>query len=107
MLAYILRRLALVIPTLLGIMIVNFAIVQAAPGGPVERLIAELQGRGVEATARLTNSSQGELQRGGGGGQGQGSTYRGARGLDPAFVKQLEKLYGFDQPAWRRFTMMI
>ena len=105
MLAYIVRRLLLVIPTLLGIMIINFVIIQAAPGGPVEQLIAQLQGRGVEATARLTGSGPGEIQ--GRSGAGEGSTYRGARGLDPAFIKELERLYGFDRPAHERFLLML
>lgn len=107
MLAYILRRLFLVIPTLLGIMVINFVIVQAAPGGPVERMIAQLQGRGVDATARISGGGSGEIQGRSGVAAGEGSTYRGARGLDPAFVKELERLYGFDRPAHERFLMML
>ena len=86
--AYILRRLALVLPTLWGILTLNFFIVQAAPGGPVEQMMARLQGLDVEATARI----------GGSGGETSGpSDYRGARGLDPALVKRIEKMYGFDR----------
>ena len=101
MLAYILRRLLLMIPTIFGIMLVSFAIVQFVPGGPVERAIAQLQGADQSSTAQF----------GGGGGQiGAGSAqaggdiasrYRGAQGLDPKFIKELEKQYGFDKPALR------
>ena len=110
MATYILRRLLLIIPTLLGIMLVSFAIIQFVPGGPVERMIAELQGHGVEATARI----------GGGAGAGsdfstsntttaagQGNQYRGSQGLDPEFIKELEALYGFDKPAHERFFIMV
>jgi microcin C transport system permease protein len=109
-LAYILRRLLLVVPTLLGIMVVNFVVIQAVPGGPVQRIISELSGRGAGATARLTG--------GGGAGEAAGPAqqpgqvgvqgrYRGAQGLDPAFIKELERLYGFDKPAWERFLLMM
>jgi microcin C transport system permease protein len=110
MLAYIVRRLLLIIPTLFGIMVVNFVIVQAAPGGPVELLIARLKGTAVAATARF-GSTGGETAPGAGpsAGQASGETskYRGARGLDPEFIRQLEKLYGFDQPAYVRFLHMM
>jgi microcin C transport system permease protein len=111
-LSYILRRLLLIIPTLLGIMVVNFVIVQAAPGGPVDRMIAQIKGHGVEATARFAGSSQGEVgaQTGRSAAsdtQGVTSKYRGARGLDPKFVAELEKLYGFDKPAHERFLQML
>ena len=112
MLAYLVRRLVLIIPTLFGIMVINFAIIQAAPGGPVERLIAQIQGTDVELTARIAGSAAGET---GGGAQRQAvigedsgtSVYRGARGLDPEFIRELEKLYGFDKPAHRRFLDMM
>jgi microcin C transport system permease protein len=110
MLAYIARRVLLMIPTLFGIMVVNFVIVQAAPGGPVELLIARIKGTAVEATARV-GSAGGEMSGAGGPGGGQASgaasKYRGARGLDPEFIRQLEKLYGFDKPAYVRFFQMI
>jgi microcin C transport system permease protein len=110
MLAYIARRLLLIFPTLFGIMVVNFFIVQAAPGGPVELLIARIKGTAVDATARL-GSTGGETSGGAapGGGQpsGTASKYRGARGLDPDLIRQLEKLYGFDQPAHVRFVQMM
>ena len=110
MLAYILRRLLLMIPTLFGIMVINFVIVQAAPGGPVELLIARIKGTAVEATARL-GSVGGETPTAPGHTAGQASAetskYRGARGLDPEFIRQLEKLYGFDKPAHVRFVQMM
>jgi microcin C transport system permease protein len=73
MLAYIVRRLLLIIPTLLGIMVVNFIIVQAAPGGPVEQLIAQIEGTAVAATARVSGATGGDVQqapRAPGGGEG-------------------------------------
>jgi len=108
MLAYIIRRLLLIIPTLFGIMVLNFVIIQAAPGGPVEQLIAELEGTAVEATARIT-SGGGETVASGNTGPAEvgDSSYRGARGLDPKFIAELEKLYGFDKPAHERFFQMM
>jgi microcin C transport system permease protein len=105
MFAYIIRRLLLIIPTLLGIMIINFAIVQVAPGGPVEQTIAELEGRGISATARI--STGGGETIGAGQGPAENSHYRGARGLDPEFIKEIEKLYGFDKPPVERFIDMM
>ena len=112
MLAYIIRRLLLVVPTLLGIVVVNFIIIQLAPGGPVEQTLAKIQGTDLEATARVSGSNQGETVGGGQQhrqteGQGTASKYRGARGLDAEFVKEIEKLYGFDKPAHERFFIMI
>jgi len=111
MLAYILRRLALIVPTLFGIMVVNFIIVQAAPGGPVEQVIAKLQGLQVEATARVSGSGSGEIATGAKSRQqtGGGSTskYRGAQGLDPEFIKDIERQFGFDKPAHERFYLMM
>ncbi|MFA7096000.1 MAG: microcin C ABC transporter permease YejB [Gammaproteobacteria bacterium] len=113
MYAYVVRRLLLMIPTLFGIMVLNFIIIQAAPGGPVERVIAELRGAGVEATARVGGTGGGEIgqpaariqQQGGGG--GSASKYRGAQGIDPELIKELERMYGFDKPAHERFFQMI
>ncbi|GGC79822.1 microcin C ABC transporter permease YejB [Chelatococcus reniformis] len=108
--AYILRRLLLMVPTILGIMLVSFVIVQFAPGGPVERVIAQLQGTDVGATARIGGGGGGDFSggpKGGQGGEAGSSTYRGAQGLDPAFIKQLEAQYGFDKPAPERFLKMI
>jgi len=111
MLAYILRRLALIVPTLFGIMVVNFIVVQAAPGGPVEQVIAKLQGLQVEATARVTGSGGSEVGQKSKSaqptGQQQTSKYRGAQGLDPEFIKEIERQFGFDKPAHERFFMMM
>jgi len=105
--AYIIRRLLLIIPTLLGIMIINFIIVQAAPGGPVEQAIAELTQIGGPATQRVTRAG-GDFASGGGGViQSEGGGYRGARGLDPAFIEELEKQFGFDKPPVERFLLMM
>lgn len=105
--AYILRRLLLMIPTMFGIMAISFVVVQFAPGGPVERVIAQLSGQGGDAMDRLS---------GGGGDLGQGnnfdsgaanSRYRGAQGLDPQFIASLEKQFGFDKPPLERFGQML
>ncbi|MCB2100146.1 MAG: microcin C ABC transporter permease YejB [Rhodobacterales bacterium] len=108
---YILRRLALIIPTLVGIMVINFAIVQTAPGGPVEQAIAQIQGLAVDATARISGGGGGDLGVGGGGGSGGGgsgeSKYRGAQGLDPDIIKRIEKQFGFDKPWWERLALMM
>jgi microcin C transport system permease protein len=112
MLAYIARRVLLMIPTLLGIMLISFAIVQFAPGGPVERILAQLQGADAGATSRISGGS-GDLaagtavQPGGTGGGDASSRYRGAQGLDPAFIASLEKQFGFDKPAHERFAKML
>ncbi|WP_029032553.1 microcin C ABC transporter permease YejB [Salinarimonas rosea] len=105
MLAYILRRLLLMIPTLFGIMLISFVIIQFAPGGPVERIIAQIQGTDVGATARF--SGGGGDVAGGGAGADTTSTYRGAQGLDPQFIAELEAQFGFDKPAHERFGLMI
>ncbi|MBL6931420.1 MAG: microcin C ABC transporter permease YejB [Rhodospirillales bacterium] len=111
MLAYSLRRLLLIVPTLFGIMVVNFIIVQAAPGGPVEQAIAKLQGLDVEATARVSGASGGEVSGtkspARAGGSSQQSKYRGAQGLDPEFIKEIERQFGFDKPAHERFMLMM
>jgi microcin C transport system permease protein len=106
--AYVVRRLLLMIPTLLAIMLVNFAVAQAVPGGPIERILAQLEGTAVGATARVT----------GGGGEtlgapapgapgGGGKTYRGAQGLDREYIARLERQFGFDRPVWERFLLMM
>lgn len=110
---YILRRLLLMIPTLFGIMLLNFLIVQAAPGGPVEQVIAKLHGNAVDATARFTGGGDepGPLSRAAeqqyGGALSSVSRYPGARGVDPALITALEKQFGFDQPISTRFLKMI
>jgi microcin C transport system permease protein len=108
MISYIIRRILLIIPTLIGIMVINFFIIQTAPGGPVERMIAQVKGTAVEATARITRTGGETGQEApaatGGGGT---SKYRGAQGLDPDFIKEIEKLYGFDKPPLKRFLIMM
>jgi len=94
MFAYIVRRLLLIIPTLVIILLVNFVIVQAAPGGPVEQAIAHLQGIGGGAI-------------GGSSGEGISSGSRASRGLDPKLIKDIEKQYGFDKPAPERLWLML
>lgn len=109
--AYILRRLALMIPTLLGIMLLNFVIVQAAPGGPVEQLISRLtriDASGGDATSRISGAGGSDLAgRGTTGMASMESIYRGTRGLDPELVSRIEKMYGFDKPAHVRFFQML
>lgn len=107
MFAYIARRIALMVPTILGIMLIAFVIIQFAPGGPIERIIAQMQGADNGATSRIGGGGGGDLGGGGGMGDGGGSRYRGAQGLDPAFIAQLEKQFGFDKPAPERFFKMI
>jgi microcin C transport system permease protein len=107
MISYIIRRLLFVVPTLLGIITLNFVIIQAAPGGPVEQMIARLQGEEVRATERFMGSERGETGKSIDSGDGITSKYRGARGLDPQLIKKIEKLYGFDKPAYIRFFTMI
>ncbi len=109
--AYIARRVLLMIPTILGIMLVSFVIVQFAPGGPVERIIAQLQGFDVGATSRFSGGGgdvgqTAQAQMGAGGGDSS-AKYRGAQGLDPKFIAELEKQFGFDKPAWERFLLMV
>ncbi|ARN75858.1 microcin C ABC transporter permease YejB [Oceanicoccus sagamiensis] len=96
---YILRRLLLIIPTLFGIMVVNFLIIQAAPGGPVDQMIAQLQGLDVSATARISGSSGGDT--------GQTSDGGKYQGLEPEVVAAIEKMYGFDKPMSERFWDMV
>ena len=109
MIAYIIRRLLLIIPTLFGIMVLNFAIVQFAPGGPVEQTLAHIKGTATDATKAITGNQSELIQS-----QNQKVTssreitkYRGAQGLDPDLVKRIEKMYGFDKPATERFWIMI
>jgi microcin C transport system permease protein len=108
-LAYLARRLLLVVPTLFGIMLANFLIVQAAPGGPVDLMLARLRGHAIQATARIGATGAGETGaartvRPGG---GEDELTRGTRGIDPELVRQLEKQFGFDKPAWQRFVHMM
>lgn len=102
MLAYIFRRLLLIVPTLFGILLINFIIIQAAPGGPVEQMIAKLEG--FDAAA---GGATGRIAGGGAEVAAAGNAYRGAQGLDPELVKEIERMYGFDKPASERFWIMI
>src|ERR1700749_4062024 len=108
---YLLKRILLIIPTMFGIMLISFAIIQFAPGGPVERVIAQITGTDVSATARIgggsgdgMSSSQAQSTQGTG---DVSSKSRGAQGLDPDFIKSLEKQFGFDKPAHERFFLML
>jgi len=107
-LAYIVRRLLLVVPTLFGIMVLNFVIVQAAPGGPVEQLISQIKGQAVSATARVSGpQSDGAGGSDGGPGGGGASEYRGSRGLEPELIADIERQFGFDRPPVERFFVMM
>jgi microcin C transport system permease protein len=112
MTAYIIRRLLFIVPTMFGIMLVAFVVVQFAPGGPVEQVIAKLTGSDTGATSRISGSPSGDFGSRGfaqGGSQVDAVTskYRGAQGLDPEFIKKLEKQFGFDKPAPERFALML
>lgn len=113
MFSYIIKRLLLVIPTLLGIMLLNFMIVQAAPGGPIEQIVAQLQGNAVEATARVSGSGSDvstpnqALRENNAAASAVTSRYKGAQGVDPALILELEKQFGFDKPLHERFITMI
>ena len=98
--AYILRRLLLIIPTLIGIMVVNFTLTQFVPGGPIEQIAAQIQGQGDV----FSNISGGGSETGDSGIQ---SEYQGAQGLPPEFIAQLEKEFGFDKPPLQRFLSMM
>ena len=100
--AYLIRRLLLVVPTLFGIIAINFSVVQFAPGGPVEQMIADLRGRGGAATGRMSGQGGAEVATP----TGEGA-YRGARGLDPHMVADIRRMFGFDKPAWERFAIMV
>src|SRR6202140_4918636 len=109
--AYLARRILLMVPTLLGILLVSFVMVQFAPGGPVERVIAQLSGADTGGTSRISGSSGGDFgargQQVGAAGDAVSSKYRGAQGLDPDFVKSLEKQFVFDKAAPERFALMV
>jgi len=113
MYAYIVRRLLLIIPTILGIMIINFAVVQFVPGGPVEQMIAQISGTAVDATARVGGDAGGEVgasapkRQQAGKDAGLSSRYRGAQGLPPELVKDIERQFGLDKPVGERFIHMM
>ncbi|MGH6854115.1 MAG: microcin C ABC transporter permease YejB [Aestuariivirga sp.] len=110
--AYILKRLLLMIPTLFGIMLMTFAVIQFVPGGPIEQVIAKMQGTGSDSLGRISGESGNEAgtsreQAGSGSGGATGFKYHGAQGLDPEFIKSLEKQFGFDKPVHERFLLML
>src|SRR5690554_3639333 len=105
--AYILRRLLLMIPTLFGIMLISFIVVQFAPGGPVEQVIAQITGQAGGADARLGAGAGADMAGQSFEAGGATSRYRGAQGLDPEFIAQLEKQFGFDKPPVERFILML
>ncbi|MFO7772150.1 MAG: microcin C ABC transporter permease YejB [Roseovarius gahaiensis] len=104
--AYILRRLLLIIPTLLGIMVINFALVQFVPGGPVEQVIANMQGQGdvFDSFSGSGSDAGQDMTSGGGDDNGQ---YLGARGLPPELIEELERQFGLDKPPLERFVNML
>lgn len=109
--AYVVRRLLLMIPTLLGIMLLNFVVIHAAPGGPIEQVLAKVKGTDVQATARLGGGqgaeTGGSARAPTGTGSGTAGKYHGSQGIDPEFIRQLERQFGFDKPAHERFLMMM
>ena len=112
MAAYIIRRILLMIPTMFGIMLVAFVVIQFAPGGPVEQVIARISGSDTGASSRISGAPGGDfgsrgLAQGASSVDSASSKYRGAQGLDPEFIKKLEKQFGFDKPAPERFALML
>jgi microcin C transport system permease protein len=91
MLAYIFKRLLLMVPTLLGVLLMTFVVIQFVPGGPVEQMVSQLQGRDT----------------GGEGAAAAGTAYRGRQGVDAARIAEIKTLYGFDKPPVERFGMML
>ena len=107
--AYLIRRILLIFPTLLGIMIINFAVIQIVPGGPVEQMIAQMTGTAVESTARFSGGGEGELNTSFDitNLDNENSKYRGAQGLDPDIIKEIKVMYGMDKQAHERFFKML
>tara|TARA_Y100000768_G_scaffold377047_1_gene349813 strand:- start:445 stop:786 length:342 start_codon:yes stop_codon:yes gene_type:complete len=104
---YLIKRLFLIIPTLFGIMVINFAIIQIVPGGPVEQMIAQMTGTAIESTARFSGGAEGETLEFNNNNSINDNKYRGAQGLDPDIIKEIEKMYGMDKPAHQRFMKML
>ena len=105
--AYILRRLLLIIPTLFGIMLLNFVIIQFAPGGPVEQVIQQFE-NGGSATDRISGGASDGIQPSSpAGDQGQSSAYRGSQGLEQELKDELTRQFGLDKPAYHRFFLML
>lgn len=95
------------IPTLFGVILISFVIIQFVPGGPVERMIARMQGHGSEATSRFAGGGGADMALGAASSTGEAGKYRGAQGLDPEFIAELEAMYGFDKPAHVRFGQLV
>ena len=109
MLSYLLKRILLMIPTLFGIILINFIIIQAAPGGPVQQILSKMRGQSSDIDMRFGGGGD-DMMAGGASAGFAGdhmSAYKGAQGIDPAFIKELEKQFGFDKPAHERFILMI
>ena len=107
--AYLIRRILLIFPTLFGIMLINFAVIQIVPGGPVEQMIAQMTGTAVESTARFSGGAEGELDSSfdASSFEDGNSKYRGSQGLDPDIIKEIEIMYGMNKPAHERFFIML
>ena len=110
MAAYLIKRLLLIIPTIFGVLTLTFVLAQFAPGGPVERIMAQLTGTDAGATARFGGGSGGDgatARPTTGGAEATGSKYRGSQGLDPKFIAELNKQFGFDRPWYERYAKLV
>jgi microcin C transport system permease protein len=105
--AYIVRRLLLILPTVFVIMLVNFLVIQVVPGGPIERILAQLEQTAVSATARVAGEARDFTPAGAGRAGGGQRLYRGRQGLEAEFIAQLERQFGFDRPLHERFFLMM
>lgn len=103
MMRYILKRLLLIVPTLFGIITINFFIVQLAPGGPVDQMIAQMTGTAVGASARIAGAAPETFAPS----ESMNTQYPGAEGIDPELIAALEKQFGFDRPLHERYFNMI
>ena len=103
MFRYIIKRLFLILPTILGVMLVNFIIIQAAPGGPVEQILSQMRGESSDLSNKFGAQDAGIMNHA----DQFDSGYRGVQGIDPEFIKQLERSFGFDKPPYERFLLML
>ncbi|MEH6629860.1 MAG: microcin C ABC transporter permease YejB [Halopseudomonas aestusnigri] len=106
MLAYLIRRLLLIVPTLIGVMLLNFAIIQLAPGGPIEQVLSKISGQSTDITERITQNKD-DLGPSIDSSISNNEQYRGAQGLDPEFIKELEVQFGLDKPLHEQFLIMM
>ncbi|RXJ86846.1 microcin C ABC transporter permease YejB [Arcobacter sp. CECT 8985] len=106
MTSYIFRRLLLIIPTLIGIMTINFFIVQTSPGGPVERMLLKIEGQKDTTLGRITGDNQSDVMDTTSVND-EKSIYKGSNGLSPELVEDIKKLYGFDKPILERYLLMM